>query len=396
MRGTYTILFGILGLLIFGCVSPVMPEGDGEAVVITTDQECPGCAPAVEEPEEEAPEEEEPLIGGDRDAHGCIPSAGYTWCEAKQKCLRVWEEPCIEGSITLDEARAIAMNSSCMEEGNLTDDYIYNNITRTWWFDMDVDKPGCAPACVVDELGKTAEINWRCTGLIVPENETVEENETEVPDRYANATGCVGPDQTQYDIYVQNETWFQGKIYADECALATVVKDYYCKDGEVASINTECPNGYDCRNGICKPMEYKCSKTFGNDTTQRGHIVVSKGLNPILDEYDECVDEGTVKEWICYEDGTGGYELLYCGTGMRCPDEEGRCVRSSCVETDDGDDPAHFGEITFKDRDDEYRDVCISDARLKEYYCYGNSVESRTYTCMNESCVDDECVPEYT
>ena len=35
-----------------------------------------------------------PSVGGDRDEHGCIPSAGYTWCEEKQKCLRVWEEEC--------------------------------------------------------------------------------------------------------------------------------------------------------------------------------------------------------------------------------------------------------------------------------------------------------------
>ena len=35
-----------------------------------------------------------PLVGGDRDAHGCIGSAGYSWCEAKQKCLRPWEEAC--------------------------------------------------------------------------------------------------------------------------------------------------------------------------------------------------------------------------------------------------------------------------------------------------------------
>lgn len=36
------------------------------------------------------------LVGGDRDAHGCIGSAGYTWCATKQECLRVWEEPCEE------------------------------------------------------------------------------------------------------------------------------------------------------------------------------------------------------------------------------------------------------------------------------------------------------------
>ncbi len=34
------------------------------------------------------------IVGGDKDAHGCIPSAGYSWCEEKQKCLKVWEEDC--------------------------------------------------------------------------------------------------------------------------------------------------------------------------------------------------------------------------------------------------------------------------------------------------------------
>ncbi|MFZ2038358.1 MAG: hypothetical protein WAV11_00230 [Minisyncoccia bacterium] len=34
------------------------------------------------------------LIGGDRDEHGCLGPAGYSWCPAKQKCLRVWEETC--------------------------------------------------------------------------------------------------------------------------------------------------------------------------------------------------------------------------------------------------------------------------------------------------------------
>ncbi len=37
----------------------------------------------------------EQLVGGDKDEHGCIASAGYTWCESKQKCLRTWEEECL-------------------------------------------------------------------------------------------------------------------------------------------------------------------------------------------------------------------------------------------------------------------------------------------------------------
>jgi hypothetical protein len=34
------------------------------------------------------------IVGGDKDAHGCIGSAGYSWCATKQKCIRSWEENC--------------------------------------------------------------------------------------------------------------------------------------------------------------------------------------------------------------------------------------------------------------------------------------------------------------
>lgn len=35
-------------------------------------------------------------IGGDTDSHGCYLDAGYTWCDKKQKCIRLWEENCSE------------------------------------------------------------------------------------------------------------------------------------------------------------------------------------------------------------------------------------------------------------------------------------------------------------
>lgn len=41
-----------------------------------------------------SPAETPPLVGGDRDVHGCIGSAGYSWCPKKEKCLRIWEESC--------------------------------------------------------------------------------------------------------------------------------------------------------------------------------------------------------------------------------------------------------------------------------------------------------------
>ena len=32
----------------------------------------------------------EPSLGGDRDAHGCIGSAGYSWSALKQTCVQPW------------------------------------------------------------------------------------------------------------------------------------------------------------------------------------------------------------------------------------------------------------------------------------------------------------------
>ncbi len=72
--------------------------------------------------------------------------------------------------LTYEEARAIAENSTCVQEGTLTDTYLYNEYTRTWWIDLEPFTPqeGCNPACVVYEDTKTAEINWRCAGALPP------------------------------------------------------------------------------------------------------------------------------------------------------------------------------------------------------------------------------------
>lgn len=37
------------------------------------------------------PETRPRIVGGDRDVHGCIGSAGYSWWERSQQCERPWE-----------------------------------------------------------------------------------------------------------------------------------------------------------------------------------------------------------------------------------------------------------------------------------------------------------------
>ena len=83
-------------------------------------------------------------------------------------CCVPSEEP---EKLSLAEAIEIAENSECMEKGTLTDNYVYNDYTKTWWIDLHMNEEFeleyCNPACVVDEKTKTAEINWRCTGGLI-------------------------------------------------------------------------------------------------------------------------------------------------------------------------------------------------------------------------------------
>ena len=67
--------------------------------------------------------------------------------------------------LSLSEAKDIAIQGQCGDK--LKDTYICNEITGTWWIDLDIEKEGCNPACVINVETKTAEINWRCTGLIL-------------------------------------------------------------------------------------------------------------------------------------------------------------------------------------------------------------------------------------
>lgn len=32
------------------------------------------------------------MVGNDKDEHGCIASAGYTWSEVQKDCIRLWEK----------------------------------------------------------------------------------------------------------------------------------------------------------------------------------------------------------------------------------------------------------------------------------------------------------------
>ncbi|MCL5108641.1 MAG: hypothetical protein M1401_07230 [Chloroflexi bacterium] len=71
--------------------------------------------------------------------------------------------------MTLEQAKEIAKAGVCAQTGPLTERSLYNDYTKTWWIDLDVKKEGCAPACVVWAETGQSEVNWRCTGLVLPQ-----------------------------------------------------------------------------------------------------------------------------------------------------------------------------------------------------------------------------------
>lgn len=66
-----------------------------------------GCASGLEQ---------DKRIGGDRDEHGCIGSAGYVWCESKQRCIRPWLEDC-------KSLEPITAEYTCEGLGDITVEY---------------------------------------------------------------------------------------------------------------------------------------------------------------------------------------------------------------------------------------------------------------------------------
>lgn len=109
-----------------------------------------------------------------------------------------------ETKLTEAQARLIAENS-CIKGGEALSSGTFNQNSKTWWFDANLNsvREGCNPACVVSEETKTAEINWRCTGLIEPNNSQThqctcpsgyrKEGETCNPECYYSTPPCLAP-----------------------------------------------------------------------------------------------------------------------------------------------------------------------------------------------------------
>ena len=117
------------------------------------------------------------IIGGEKDSHGCLIGAGYSWCDEKQKCMRIWEENCTIENVTASnttlmvlteyDAIAAANSSVCMIEGNVSGKPLYSEKQGIWWVPINYTKKkmeGCTALCAVEKEGGAARTVWSCSG----------------------------------------------------------------------------------------------------------------------------------------------------------------------------------------------------------------------------------------
>ncbi len=100
---------------------------------------------------------------------GIVVAASYSVCKISTAPRTATTLPATNKTLSETEARVIAEHS-CIKGGKTNGAGLYNDEAKTWWFDANLNatRPGCAAGCVVDVATQTAELNWRCAGLLPP------------------------------------------------------------------------------------------------------------------------------------------------------------------------------------------------------------------------------------
>ena len=133
------------------------------------------------------------------------PSTGEEYCTDWKSGTRM----------SYQEAVEIVRSSECLERGQLKGTHFCNEFTGTWWIDLDIEKPGCMPACVIRVVERTAEINWRCTGVIPKEATARTAQPTGVPTAVPPTATLVAAPTATVPVPAVTQMGCLGKIPAE-------------------------------------------------------------------------------------------------------------------------------------------------------------------------------------
>jgi hypothetical protein len=97
MKKTFTL--SVVALAFAACNNSTPQQADNAAEEPTTPQQ-------------------ETMVGGDRDEHGCIGSAGYTWSALRGECIQVFEVGTRLNPVDVEQEEAVISAFIVSEEGD--------------------------------------------------------------------------------------------------------------------------------------------------------------------------------------------------------------------------------------------------------------------------------------
>lgn len=355
MGGKILLLLAI-GMLIHGCTSEQ---------TLTNQSNLSNRTNVTEPPVQDCTG---PVCGSDGITYGTDCDAGIANVSIAYNGTCMVEENCTDSDAGVDPAK-----KGVVAKGNVShEDYCLDSSQLMEYACLDNDITSATLLCADGDECRD--------GACVQKNETPQVKE-----------GCHGP--IQADVMRQETVEFNGTNHTDYCVEFDVVKDYYCSDNKVVSINNECPPGYGCSEGHCNQLHMECTDSDnGRNVSVRGRTLVTKGLLTLFNQWDSCIDEGLLREHSCAGNGSAISEDIECGSGFQCVSD--RCIKSQCSETDGGKNYYKKGTVTFDDK--EYEDWCVNGHEVREYFCYGNDVDSEDHDCgPGYICDNDRCVEGY-
>lgn len=89
----FTIMVSLLiaTSLFGGCQKPSDSAQNSTSQAVNSDQSTPTSANTASSAESAASNASMPITGADKDAKGCIASAGFIWCNKENQCVQPWE-----------------------------------------------------------------------------------------------------------------------------------------------------------------------------------------------------------------------------------------------------------------------------------------------------------------
>jgi hypothetical protein len=101
-------------------------------------------------------------VVGEEPNRKCIVSGSLAYLEIESCTAPTGEK------LSIYDAQKIFDTGACALEGSTKGDFVCNKNTGTWWIDIQAYREGCNPACVINVATRKSEVNWRCTGALIP------------------------------------------------------------------------------------------------------------------------------------------------------------------------------------------------------------------------------------